>query len=446
MDAFLPLLSYLLRNLPSPSEVIEWFRHIPKLTAVSGGILLWLALVRTCRWRRFNAIHRKYGPRWKDGKGSITPEEAQKIVAVSIMYDMPIVLNYAIAFALFKTYGIPSISKLLASTKELKSKETVSRRYADTGILIATWVGCPISGFLDPSLSAINRVPDPKPADDPRAMIALARTNWIHSKYRISNEDYLYTLSLFVLEPITWATRFGWRKLSPLEQHAYYIFWVEIGNRMGIQDIPDTLEGLRLWSEAYQETYMVPADTNKEVAGYTVEELLSPVPEAFGLKALGERMVICLMEDAVRESTSYAKQPWLLHKFLVAALGQAAFVQRWFLLPRSHEKFPIVSKLPEVDEKVRYPRLHPNKYVYQPWYKPEPTSACGIFRERLLVKLGMYAEMPGPHLKSFGYRLEEVGPVKFENDGHEEVLRRAADLQRCPVAGPWSLEGRNDRD
>jgi hypothetical protein len=50
---------------------------------------------------------------------------------------------------------------------------------------------------------------------------------------------------------------------------------------------------------------MVPADTNREVAGYTIDELLGFVPETFGLKAFGERTVICLMEDIVRESMLY---------------------------------------------------------------------------------------------------------------------------------------------
>jgi hypothetical protein len=49
---------------------------------------------------------------------------------------------------------------------------------------------------------------------------------------------------------------------------------------------------------------MVTADTNREVAGYTVDELISFVPENFGVKAFAERTVICLMEDVVRESMS----------------------------------------------------------------------------------------------------------------------------------------------
>jgi hypothetical protein len=193
-----------------------------------------------------------------------------------------------------------------------------------------------------------------------------------------------------------WAKRFGWRTLSPLEQHAYYVFWVEIGNRMDIRNIPDTLDELVAWSKVrftppsiflaqqeeqdYEKTYMVPADTNKEIAGYTVEELISFVPETFGVKALSRRIVICLMEDVVRESMLYVphisniaptirfyylrrypEQPWLLRKFLAGGMGLAALVQRWFLFPRSHEKFPVVTKLPKVDESVGCPRLHPNK-------------------------------------------------------------------------------------
>jgi hypothetical protein len=214
---------------------------------------------------------------------------------------------------------------------------------------------------------------------------------------------------------------------------------------MGIQNIPDTLEGLTTWSEDYQETFMVPADTNREVAGYTVDELLSFVPETFGLKAFGERTVICLLEDIVRKSMSYPKQPWLLSTFLSGGLGLAAFVQRWILFPRCNEKFPVASKLPKIDENAGCPRLHPNKYTYRPWYRAEPTSFFGFYREKLLLKLGIYSEMPGPHLKSPGYRLEEMGPFRFENDAHEGIMRSAAELQGCPVVGPWSMEGRKQQ-
>ena len=38
--------------------------------------------------------------------GTLTLEEAQCIILLSTTYDMPLLLNYSLAFALFKTYAI----------------------------------------------------------------------------------------------------------------------------------------------------------------------------------------------------------------------------------------------------------------------------------------------------------------------------------------------------
>jgi hypothetical protein len=45
---------------------------------------------------------------------------------------------------------------------------------------------------------------------------------------------------------------------------------------------------------------MVPNETNKEVAYHTTQELICAVPEAFGLKAFAERVVITLLDDKLR--------------------------------------------------------------------------------------------------------------------------------------------------
>jgi hypothetical protein len=45
--------------------------------------------------------------------------------------------------------------------------------------------------------------------------------NYLHSRYqkagKISNDDMLYTLSLFVLEVKRWVGLYEWRSLTPLE-------------------------------------------------------------------------------------------------------------------------------------------------------------------------------------------------------------------------------------
>jgi len=72
-------------------------------------LLTYLCLVRSLRWRRYNAIHEKY--RFKYETQTLTPEEAQEILHVGAFYDMPSLVKYSLAFALFKAAAI--VSQLL---------------------------------------------------------------------------------------------------------------------------------------------------------------------------------------------------------------------------------------------------------------------------------------------------------------------------------------------
>jgi len=85
---------------------------------------------------------------------------------------------------------------------------------------------------------------------------------------------------------------------------------------MDMKDIPGTLEDFIEWStvspdkflkscnlkfpQAYAKEHMIPATTNRDVAGYTVDELLHSVPAAFGIKAFANKIVICTLEEHVR--------------------------------------------------------------------------------------------------------------------------------------------------
>ncbi|TFK63951.1 hypothetical protein BDN72DRAFT_826158 [Pluteus cervinus] len=402
----------------------------PSLTSVLvGAVPLYVGIVRALRWRRYNAIHKKYQAKFE--RNELTPEEAQEIMHVADFYDMPMMMNYSLAFALFKTYAIPTISKILCATKEMTSEELISKRYADTELMIATVVVCPISGFWGRK--------DP-PADgaeaDPRSMIALARLNWLHSLYNIKNDDFLYTLSLFVLEPIKWAEKNGWRPMSPLEQHAHFIFWVEIGKRMKIEGIQDTLEEMIAWSEAYAEKAMIPAETNKFVEGFTTDELLFSYPEIFGIKKFGRRLTTCLLEERVRISMMRDPEPWYMHAIVRSGVWTLNFVQRWLCLPRSEGKAPVDMRPPKITL-GECPRMRPVRYQARPWYKPE-SMGLGYLQDKLAVIIGYYGEMPGQHLHSGGYRLEEMGPLQFEKVAHETIMENAAKLQGYPVTGPWS--------
>ncbi|KAK0213290.1 hypothetical protein DFS33DRAFT_1394317 [Desarmillaria ectypa] len=419
---------------------------IGNLQVTGLACLGYLSLVGLLRWRRYNTIHEKYTPKYKTG--TLTLQDAQEIIGLSMMYDMPVLMNYALAFALFKTYAIPSISKLLFDTQELSNPDRISKRYADTEICISTWMFCPISG------KPMTNIPEDERCyeEDPRANIAISRVNWLHSRYKISNGDYLYTLCLFIIEPVRWAERFGWRALSELERSALLMYWTEIGHRMNIKDIPGTWEELVQWSQArhiplgqicahwneqkYEEN-MVPAQTNHDVASLTTEELLHVIPESFGIKNFARRVSICLLDDRTRIAMMQPAQPWYFHAFARAVLHTFSFTQHHLCLPRSKGELVVSAEMPKFDSRDGPVRMHPTRWQPKPWYKPQATGLWGSLKDRLAVLIGFYDEMPGKKYKTDGYALEEIGPLSLEKAGREETRRMAEDMQGCPIRAPW---------
>ena len=169
------------------------------------------------------------------------------------------------------------MSSLLVATGQLSDIETASKRVADTGVLLLEF--------------ALN-----EPTSQ-RATQAIVRMNYLHARYRkagkITNDDLLYTLSLFALEPARWIEKYEWRSLTELELCACGTYWKSMGDAMEIAytRLPSSAEGwkdglhwlkeVEEWSVQYEETYMVPATTNKQLADSHFEILSFNVPARF---------------------------------------------------------------------------------------------------------------------------------------------------------------------
>jgi hypothetical protein len=155
------------------------------------------------------------------------------------------------------------------ATREFSTPENASKRYVDTAVLIQEIMGH-----------------NPKSA---RVIQAIARMNYIHSRYqrsgKISNEDLLYTLSVFITEPITWVNKYEWRTLTEMEECAISTFWKSIGDAMGIEyngqlahsewlNGLDFYDDIKVWATSYEARFMVPAPSNKTTADQLVPLLL----------------------------------------------------------------------------------------------------------------------------------------------------------------------------
>lgn len=203
---------------------------------------------------------------------------------------------YTNARLLVKTYGIPTISRLLTSTSQFSNPETSLKRYTDTSALVQEFMG---------------HAPSSK-----RVLESIARTRWIHSGYRaagkISENDMLYTLGLFAIQPVRFIERFEWRTLSDLEKCAIGTFWKSLGDGLGIsyEALPSYkkgwtdglhwLEEIAEWSDNYEVDCMVPDKKNREVADETTAVLVYMIPPS--LQHVGLKFVSFMMDDRLRKA------------------------------------------------------------------------------------------------------------------------------------------------
>lgn len=212
----------------------------------------------------------------------------QRIVRLSTSWDFPWDSTRALEIALFRTYAVPSIGGLLARTGELVG--ATQRRYDDTKLLIAEFVEW---GY-----------------DSPRGAAALERMNAIHRRFRISNDDLRYVLSTFVVEPIRWNERFGWRPASVTERQAGFVLWREVGRRMGITGLPGDLDELRAFNAAYEAERFGYTSGGAAVARATRDLVVSWfLPSA--LQPLGARALYSVLDEPVLDAFAFPHPaPW----------------------------------------------------------------------------------------------------------------------------------------
>ncbi len=174
--------------------------------------------------------------------------------------DFPWDYGQALSLALFRTYAVPSIGRLLDQTGQFTSN--CQKRQDDTALLLEA----PVAHGFD---SEIGRA-------------GVRRINQMHRMYDISNDDLRYVLATFVVVPKRWIDDFGWRKLTAGEIRAIVNYYRELGRRMAISDIPETYTAFEVLMDDYEAEHFAYDEGAKRVADSTLQLLSSffPAPAA----------------------------------------------------------------------------------------------------------------------------------------------------------------------
>ncbi|MGW1004296.1 oxygenase MpaB family protein [Streptomyces sp. NPDC002520] len=182
--------------------------------------------------------------------------DALEIYRLSAAFEFPWDYTRALEFALYRTYAVPSIGRLLAETAELT--ERAQKRYDDTVLLLDTVVE---HGFA---------------TEEGRT--AIRRINQMHRSYDISDDDMRYVLSTFVVMPRRWIDAYGWRRLSRHEIVAATEYYRILGSRMGIPDIPETYEEFEALLDAYEQAHFAWDERSRQVSDATLGLMASWYP------------------------------------------------------------------------------------------------------------------------------------------------------------------------
>ncbi|WP_406010397.1 DUF2236 domain-containing protein [Streptomyces sp. NBC_00637] len=208
-------------------------------------------------------------------------EDAFEIYRLTAAYEFPWDVTRALELALYRTYAVPSIGRLLAETAELTDR--AQKRYDDTSLLLDAVVE---HGF-----------------DSQQGRTAVRRINRMHRAYDIGNDDMRYVLCTFVVMPKRWIDAYGWRRLSRHEIVACAVYYRTLGQRMGIQDIPETYEQFEACLDAYEAAHFAWDEGARKVSDATLDLMASWYPRP--LAPVLRNATLALLDDHLLEAFRY---------------------------------------------------------------------------------------------------------------------------------------------
>jgi hypothetical protein len=199
--------------------------------------------------------------------------DAEQIARILGNHVFPLEVLAALEIAQLRTFTIPTISRILHATGQYERQG--QKRLDDTRAILVE--------ILRPGLDSAGS----------RSMVA--HLNDIHGLYRISNDDFLYTLSTFVFDPPAFIAKWGHRPLTEHEQDAVFFVYRKLGAGMRIRDLPATRSEFLAWRTAYEGRAQAYAPDNEAVA----RGMMRSVGRMFPLvpPAVWEPLMVCLTED-----------------------------------------------------------------------------------------------------------------------------------------------------
>ncbi|MGH3413755.1 MAG: oxygenase MpaB family protein [Marmoricola sp.] len=220
--------------------------------------------------------------------------DRRRVVEILAAHEFPWDNVQALSFALYRTFAVPSIGRLLAETGEFTGR--VQRRYDDTALLL--------DEILEHGLG------------HERGRDAVRRINRMHRSHDIGNDDMRYVLATFVVVPKRWMDRFGYRRFTLHENDSLVSYYRELGQHMGIRDLPADFAGFERLLDDYEREHFAFDPDARRVADATLDLMTTFRPFSLLPRALARRTAYAVMDEPLLRAFRYAR-PTLLERAAV---------------------------------------------------------------------------------------------------------------------------------
>ncbi|KAH7023779.1 hypothetical protein EDB80DRAFT_807901 [Ilyonectria destructans] len=391
------------------------------------GFASYAALCSLLRFRRLQWVRARYGYTDRASLARMTNQDAHEISKSLIYLEFPLFYDLSVRLALFETYAVENIGKLLFAVSDLNKWDTLPKRYEDTEVVYSCFATFP------PTSTMLHK--------------AIARMNYIHSPYiksgKILQEELLYVLYASMAEPIRFINIFEWRQLDEMEAAALVTMWKYIGDMMDIDyrtvlqkndwDNPiEFLEDVTKWASEYEDRYMRPAKEIQGLGQILMDFLLQSHPTF--ARPFAYPMALVVMGNRLRRVFGFPEPSLAMTVITYSLLLIRKLAVRFLCLPR----ITPVEYISQPDKTTG--RIKHYHYMKEPWYVPG-TFWSRWNLEALLTWVwgGMIPGDGGADMKPEGLLFEDLGPKNTMGEGIkealelEEMVRQKANTG-CPFA------------
>ena len=231
--------------------------------------------------------------------------EAHAVYRRMALYDMAFEVQFGLEMSFVRTFAVPSIAKVLAGTGEIAAR--------------------PLKRSLDTALMMYELI-DSGP-DSPRGRAVIKMINRMHREVRITEDQYSYVLTTFIVPAVRFMDSYGWRPSTEREKEAVTAFYRRVGQLMGLGWLPGSYKEAERFLDAYEAESLAPSPEGARLMRATRDVLATRMPK--GARWATPALVRLMVDDRLCEALSLpAPAPAARRAFALAMAARRAVVRR----------------------------------------------------------------------------------------------------------------------